>query len=132
MALLTRATDASEDTSTALFGPQISGDLFAAQDLDAVAACRIGTDGKVYMSNGTANDANAQVDGFTPNKFRAGEAVTLFGPGVRFGYGTGLTPGANYYLAATAGRLDTAATTGGLVKIARAVSATDIVILAKQ
>jgi hypothetical protein len=132
MALLDRSTDAHVDTTTSLVGPQLSGDLFAGEDLDAVAACQGRSDGKVYMSNGTANNADAKVDGFTPVAYKAGEAVTLYGPGVRFGYGTGLTPFANYYLAATDGRLDTAATTGGLVPIARAVNTTDIVIIAKQ
>jgi hypothetical protein len=132
MALLDRNADASVDTSTALVGPQLSGDLIAGEDLDAVAACQGRSDGKVYMSNGTANNADAKVDGFTPKRYRAGQAVTLYGPGVRFGYGTGLTPFANYYLGTTDGRLDTAATTGGTVVIARAVSTTDIVIMAKQ
>jgi hypothetical protein len=132
MALLDRNTDASVDTSTALVGPQLSGDLIAGENLDAVAACRIHTDGKVYHSDGSAADAEAKVDGFTPKAYKAGQAVTLYGPGVRFGYGSAMTPGANFYLSATDGRLDTAATTGGTAVIARAVSATDIVIMAKQ
>jgi hypothetical protein len=132
MALLDRNTDASPDTSTAMFAPQISGELFAGEDLDIAAACRIHTDGKVYMSDGSAADAEAKVDGFTPDAYKSGQPVTLYGPGTRFGYGTDLTPGANYYLAATDGRLDTAATTGGTVVIARAVNTTDIVIMAKQ
>jgi hypothetical protein len=132
MALLDRDVGASVDASTALVGPQLSGDLIAAVDLESVSACRIHSDGKVYYSDGSAADAEARVDGFTPKKYKAGQSVELYGPGVRFGYGSGLTPGANYYLAVTPGRLDTAATTGGVNPIARAVNATDIVILAKQ
>lgn len=132
MALLDRDAGASPDTSTALVGQQLSGDLIAATDLEAGSACRIHTDGKVYYSNGTLANASAKVDGFTPKKYKAGQSVTLHGPGVRYGYGAGLTPGDNYYLAATDGRLDTAATTGGTVVIARAVNTTDIVIMAKQ
>ena len=132
MALLTREADAGMDTNTAIVGPQISGDLMAGEDLDPVAPCRIHTDGKVYMSNGTAADANAKVVGWTHKKFRAGQQVTLRGPGVRYGYGMGLTPGTDLYLGATAGRLDTAATTGGTKPIARVISATDILVIAYQ
>jgi hypothetical protein len=131
MALLTRDANASVDASTAMFAPQITG-LIAGEALDACAPCRIHTDGKAYMSNGTAADAEAKVDGFTPRAAAAGQAITLFGPGTRMRYGTSLTPGANYYLGGTDGRLDTAATTGGANPIARAIDTTDIVVLAKQ
>lgn len=133
MALVTKNSDAHVDASTAMMAPQLSGDLIAGEDLDSVAPCRIHTDGKVYMSDGSAADAEAKVDGFTPVSYKAGMAVTLYGPGTRFSYGTGLTPGANLYLHDAAdGKLNTAATTGGTAVIARAVSATDIVIMAKQ
>lgn len=136
MALVTRSSDAHVDASTAAVGPHISGqpgaDLIAGEDLTAVAACRIHTDGKVYMSDGSAADAEAKVDGFTPISYKAGMPVTLYGPGVRFGYSTGMTPGANLYLDTTDGALNTVATTGGTVVIARAVTATDIIIMAKQ
>jgi hypothetical protein len=41
-------------------------------------------------------------------------------------YGSGLTPGARYFISATAGAIDDAATTGGTVAIGFAVSATRI------
>lgn len=130
MALITRATTAHVDASTAMFAPQLSGDLIAGEDLDVVAPCYIkASDGKVYMSNGTANDAAAKVDGFTPMKYRAGMACALYGPGTRFGYGSDLAIGP-LYLGATAGRLDSAPTTGGLVAIAKVISSTDIVVRA--
>lgn len=129
MALLARSASASGDATHLIKVPQISGDLYAGEALDAVAACCIRSDGLVYMSNGTANDANARFDGFTPRAVAIGNPVTLYGIGARFGYGSGLTPGASYFVAATAGRLDTAATTGGLVAIARAISATDIRVI---
>jgi len=56
-----------------------------------------------------------------------GEAVTLY-RNVTFHYGSGLTPGASYYVGATAGRLDSAATTGGTVEVAYAVDTTRIFV----
>jgi hypothetical protein len=124
MALVTRSSNARVDASSAQFAPQISGDYLAGEALDAVAPCYIkASDGKVYMSNGTAADEAAKCDGFTPRSYAAGEAVTLYGPGTKFEYGTSLTIGATYYIGATAGRLDTAATTGDDVGVVRTISA---------
>lgn len=129
MALLAKVSDASVDASNALVTPQVAG-LEAGEAIDACAPCYIAAaDGKVYMSNGTAANAAAKVDGFSAQAAAAGQGVTLLQPGNRFRYGSGLTIAALYYLAATAGRLDTAATTGGLVPIAKAISATDILFL---
>lgn len=129
MALVTRATDAGVDASTAMVAPQISG-LVAGEAIDAAAACYIkASDGKVYMSNGTAADAAAKFDGMSAQAAAAGQGVTIFGPGTRVRYGTGLTIAALYYIGATAGRLDTATTTGGTVAVAKAISATEIVIV---
>jgi hypothetical protein len=126
MALITRATNASPDTSTAMTAPQVS--LYAAEALDACAPCRVGTAGQVFMSNGTAANASANVHGFTPVAYAAGDPVTLLGPGTRFRYAaSGLTEGQRLHLGATAGRLDNAATTGDAAGIAFAVSTTDIV-----
>ena len=129
MALLTRASTASVDTSTAMFAAQVAG-LVAGENIDGCAPCYVkASDGKIYMSNGTANNAAAKVDGFSAQACKAGSGVTLLGPGVRMSYGTGLTIGSLYYVGATAGRLDTAATTGGLVAVAKAITATDIVVV---
>ena len=128
----TRATGPDMDTSTGMYAPQITG-LIAGEDLLACAPCYIkGSDGKIYQSNGTAATAAADVVGFSVEARKAGQACTLRALGTRLGYcdaGT-LTPGAKYFLAATAGRLDTAATTGGTVAIARAVTDTDLIVLA--
>jgi hypothetical protein len=134
MALITRASTAHIDATTAMKAPQLSGDYIAGEALDAVAPCYIKevVDGKmmVYMSNGTAADAAAAVDGFTPVAYAEGEPVTLYGPGTRFGYGTGLTAPTALFLGETAGRLDDGATTGGEVAIAKIISPTDIVVRA--
>lgn len=129
MALVTIAADASVDGSTALTAPQISGELIAGEDLLACAPCYIkNADGLVYMSNGTAANEAAGFDGFTPRAYKAGQAVTLFGVGTRFRYAAAgtLTPGARLFIGATAGRLDTAATTGDAVGPARCINDTDI------
>lgn len=128
MALLTRATTASMDASTGQFAPQITG-LLAGEALDVAAPCYIkSADGLVYMSNATAANEAAEFAGFTPRAVGNGQPVTLFGHGARFSYGTALTPGDIYYIGATAGRLDTAPTTGDGVGTAQAVTATDIII----
>ena len=127
MALVTIASDASVDTVSAQTAPQRAG-LVAGEALLAFAPCVLKSDGLVYMSNGTAADANAQFDGFTPRAYASGDTnVTLLGIGTRMRYAaSGLTPGAKLYIGATAGRLDTAATTGDAVGVAKAYSATDI------
>lgn len=129
MSLVTRTSDAGIDASTAMYAPQLTG-LIAGEDLDIAAPCYIkSSDGKIYMSNGTAATEPAEVVGFTPRNVKAGQPVTLFGKGARFKYGSGLTPGDKFYIAATAGRLDTAATTGDAVGVAQVITATDIRII---
>jgi hypothetical protein len=129
MALVTRDSAASIDMSSAIYAPQIP-DLYAGEDLDMAAPCYIKTsDGKVYMSNGTAATEPAEVVGFTARAVKAGQPATLFGKGARFRYGSSLNPGDKYYIAATAGRLDTAATTGDAVGVAQAVTSTDIRVI---
>jgi hypothetical protein len=127
MALVTKASDASMDTTSIQRCPQIPS-LTAGEALDVLAPCCLKSDGLVYMSNGTAADAAAKIDGITPRAYASGDTnVTLHGKGARFRYAaSGLTPGAVYFMGATAGRFDTAATTGDAVGIAKAVSATDL------
>lgn len=128
MALVTRASDASVDASTAMLAAQIP-DLIAGEDLE-IGPCYIkASDGKAYASNGTAANAAAKSQGFCARSVKAGQPVTLFGPGTRFRYAaSGLTPGAALYIGATAGRLDTTASVGDAVGIAFAKDATDIVV----
>lgn len=129
MALITRATTVSMDASTAMFAPQITG-LIAGEDLLAGAPVYIkSSDGLVYMSNGTAANEAAEIVGFTPRAVKSGQPLTVFGKGTRFNYATGLTPGDKYYIGATAGRLDTATTTGDSVGVAQAITSTDIRVI---
>lgn len=129
MADLVKNARASMDTSTGMFAPQKTGDLYAGEALTAAAPCYIkASDGKVYQSNGTAANEAAKFDGFTPTAHAIGEPVALFGVGARFRYGTGLTIGADLFVSATAGALSDTATTGGVRAIARVMTATDIVV----
>ena len=130
MALVTApATTTTVETRSAQHAAQIPASLglTAGEDLLTAAPCRIHSDGKVYMSNGTAANAAANVHGWTGKTYKSGEPVTLWRAGVIFEYGTGLTPGAVLYAGATAGRLDTAATTGDATGVALVVSATHII-----
>ena len=126
MALITAAaTSVSAETISAAHAPQIPASLglVAGEALLTAAPCYIkASDGKVYMSNGTAANEAAKVDGFSPRAYTSGEPVTLLGKGTIFEYGTGLTVGATYYVGATAGRLDDGATTGDSVGVARAMT----------
>ncbi len=131
MAVIIKAASPSMDANQA--HQVAAGNLFAGEDLDAVAPCYIkGSDGKVYMSEGSASNEAAKFHGFTARQTDLGEPVTLFGAGTRFKYAAGLTPGATLYIATDdydgAGRLDTTTTTGDTTGTAFAVSATDIVV----
>jgi hypothetical protein len=115
------------DTSTAMFAAQISGLLLGA-NVNSGAPCYVkAADGNVYPSDGVAANEAAKFDGFTPRAGVAGQAITLFGIGARFHYAAsaGLTPGQDLFIA-SGGGLDTAATTGGVRAIARAIDDTDI------
>jgi hypothetical protein len=134
MALVTVSAVAGLDASSAMYAPQISDGLLAGADLgsatQAVTPCYIkGSDGKVYPTDGTALGEAAVLAGFCARFTKSGEPVTLFGVGTKFEYATGLTPGARLYLAATAGRLDTAATTGDPNGVAAAITATLIRVI---
>jgi hypothetical protein len=132
MALITRLSNVTLETISAAHANQIPAalGLVAGEALDAAAPCYIkASDGKVYMSNGTSANEAAKVDGFTGKSYASGEPVSLWGRGTLFEYGSGLTIGATYYIGATAGRLDTATTTGDTVGVARAVTATTIRVI---
>lgn len=127
MALIARHAHAGMDASTATVAPQISGFL-AGEDLDIAAPCYINNDELVYMCDATANDAKARPFGFTARNVKEGEPVTLFGAGVRFRYTSDATASTRLYIAATAGRLDDAATTGDAEGVAVVINANEILI----
>lgn len=100
-------------------------ELLAGVAIMAGQLCRIHSDGTVRLSNGTAADALAQYDGVALRSAGVGDAITL-GRGVTLRGWTGLSPGARYYVSATAGAISDVATTGGLQPIGHAVNATEI------
>jgi hypothetical protein len=127
MANIAQDLAASMDASTGMFGPQVTGNLYAGEVLNAAAPCYIkSSDGKVYMSNGTAANEAAKFDGFTARKYQIGEPVALFGVGTRLRYGSALVIGTDLFVGTVAGQLADAATTGGVRAIARVITATDI------
>lgn len=133
MALVTPIANITVEPVTARHvyrNPNLIG-LVAGEALLAAAPCHIESDGMVYMSNGTADNADAVVDGFTGKPYVAGEPVTLYGDGAIFEYAAGLTPGAKLYLGTTDGRLDTSTTTGDSQGIAKALDAKHIQVRTK-
>lgn len=109
----------------------VAGEAIAIGDL-----CYVKSDGLIWRSNGTAATAPAQCDGIALQAAPVGGAVSLYFD-VVVRYGTGLTPGARYYVSATAGAVSDAATTGGTVPIGVAVpdrgqSTTSLVLFTKS
>lgn len=126
MSLVTRSSKASLDANQAF--QSLAGAL-AGADIDLFAPCYLkSSDSLVYMSNGAAANEAAEFIGFSARSIKSGEPVTLFGQGTRFRYGSGLTLGDVFYIGATAGRLDTAATTGDTMGTVVVVSDTDVMI----
>jgi hypothetical protein len=131
MAVIEKSSSPSMDANQAR--QVATGELYAGEDLSAVAPCYIkGSDNKVYMSDGAASNEAAKFHGFTPKSYLEGEPVTLFGLGSRFKYSSGMTPGATLYIAAAdvytdPGNLQTTTSTGDTKGTAFAVSPTDIV-----
>lgn len=130
MALVTAAATVGPDASTTELAPQITG-LIAGEDLLAVAPCYIKTsDGKVYQSNGTAATEPAEFAGVTPRAVKSGQPVTLFSLGACFRLSAfSGQAGDKLFIAATAGRWDTAATTGDAVGTARILDTERIQII---
>lgn len=129
MAQITR-DDVDFDLHSVRHAPQISG-LHAGEDgIKKGMPCRINSNGEIVRANGSADDVNAQVDGFALRDADQGQPLTLVGEGARIRYNKGgnLTPPNTLYLAATDGELDNTSTTGDTVGIARAISAEEIIV----
>jgi hypothetical protein len=104
------------------FAGLLAGEAIAAGDL-----CYIKSDGKIWRSNGTAATAPAKFRGIALEACAVGEAVTIMHH-VTMRYGSGMTPGADLFVSATAGAIDDAATTGGTAPIGFVVDATRIYV----
>jgi hypothetical protein len=128
MAAVTKSGTPSLSTPTPGFEHRLPSGFYAGAAIAAGDACYINADGKIYPSTGAAANAAAVVDGFAAQAYATGDPVTLLW-GVHFNYGAGLTPGAGYFLSGTtAGGLDTVASTGGTVVVARAIDATRVFV----
>lgn len=103
----------------------VGSGLKAGEAIAAGDACYIASTGKVMKSIGTTTNSAAKAHGIAQKAAALNEAVTIM-RGVDMHYGSGLTPGAPYYVAGTAGALDTAPTTGGTGIVAFAIDATRI------
>lgn len=97
-----------------------AGEAIAAGDVIYIAA-----DGTLMRSNGTAAGAAAVGAWIAAKTTQVGEALTGY-RNVSFHYGAALTPGTPLFVGATAGQLDTVASIGGTVVVARAIDATRI------
>lgn len=130
MADITKNSTASMDVNQGMKAPVIAG-LVAGEAIPAVAPCYIKSDGKVYkaVSTQTTISGIADVHGFSPKAYNVGEAISLYGAGARFDYGTGLTPGAYLYVSATAGALSNVAVATLDKPCALVINATDIIVL---
>lgn len=126
MASIAKVTPVSISTAAPDAEHSLSG-LYAGESISSGDACYIkSSDGKLYKSNGTAANAAAVVDGFAAGDAAIGDPLTLY-YGIRFRYGSGLTPGSYVYLdSAVAGGLSDAATTGGTTPIGRVIDSTRI------
>ncbi len=106
--------------------------LICGEDLAAMDACYVKSDGKVWRADGTAANAAARVRGFAAEAAQVAQndAVTLV-HNTEVGWTNTLTIGADLYLSAgVLGGLATVATTGGVNPIAYVKDANCIVILA--
>lgn len=105
------------------------GDLirgkYAGENITAGDVVYVASDSTLMKSNGTAANAAAVGGWIAAGDAVAGDPLTAY-RNVSFWYGSGLTPGAPYYVATTAGGLDSAPTTGGTVVVARAIDANRI------
>lgn len=139
MAVKTPGTDPDISMTNAQYVPQVSGDKFAGEDLPAGRLCYMengdsGTQGRIYLAQpndgagSPSADHRGRVLGVTARSHKAGEPVTLFGPGtlVRYSDG-GLTPG-NLYYVGTDGQIDDSTTLNDDQGIAIALT-TDAYIL---
>lgn len=129
MAQVAKVGNPSLSTLLPCHAHQVGSNLHTGEAVAAGDACYIKqSDGLVYRSDGSANNAGAVCDGFAAVKANVGEAVTLL-TGVDFNYGSGLLALAGlllYVSGTTPGGLADAASTGGLVAVAKVLDNTRI------
>jgi hypothetical protein len=121
MALLTISSKASAEVGSIQRSAQFIGT--AGEDIALAAPCYMASDGTIKQADGTAANVKAVLLGFAVRQANSGEPVTLHGQGSIFYYtDSAQTPGVKLYIGATAGRLDTATTTGDAVGVAQVLA----------
>lgn len=129
MAVVSRVAGLSMagDASHAMFAPQVYH-YTAGEPIETGQPVYLkASDLKLYKASGAAANEAAEVFGFAGRTVKnAGQKLTVYGPGARFGNFSGMTPKTKLYLSATPGELDTAPSTGGTQPIAFAINATDV------
>lgn len=125
MAQVTLTGVPSLTTPTPCSAHRVGSGLLAGEAIAAGQLCYIKSDGKAWLSNGTAATAPAQCAGMALQAAAVGEAVSLY-TDVDVRYGAGLTPGAKLFVSATPGTISDAATTGGTAPIGVVIDATRI------
>lgn len=112
------------------------GPLPVGEDIAAGDACYIKSDGKWWRSNGAAGQTTAaEVDGWAPTAAKVAQRQNLTCyRDVNFRYGSGLTPGASFFLSeATLGALQAPVATSAQAKpIAVAIDDTRIRVRATR
>ena len=117
MTTFTISNNASLEGESSRFSGQIEG-LYSGSAIDKMAACRLASDGKVYMASANYKTSGSASDfiGFCPKAVSANKPVVLKRAFSIAGYSDGdLTAGKNLYIAgsATPGQLtDTPVFTG--------------------
>ena len=125
MAEITKSGTPSLSTALPSFEHTLGGRL-AGEAIEAADQCYVAADGLVYLASGAAANELARVRGTAFTAASQGEAVTLL-HGVRFRYGSGLTPGADVYLSGTvAGGIADTPSVGGTNPIGYCVDDTRI------
>ena len=123
MAAITKSATVNMDAVSGMKPSTISGKL-AGEAIAKGHACYLkGADGKIYKSIGTAANEAAKVHGFAADAAAINEAVTLYGAGAIWEYGTALTPGVDVFLGLVAGELDTVAQLGHPLPVGHVVDA---------
>jgi hypothetical protein len=132
MTVLTIADTASFDSRSTANAGYISG-LFAGEALDALAACRIHTDGKVYMASTSYKTSGSASDyaGFVAKDVPVNSPVTLFRDSAIASYSADMTPGKYLFISgsATKGQLSDSVVLANDEPCALAISSTDIVVI---
>lgn len=109
-------------------------DLKAGEALTKGMPCYIKSDGLVYKAVSTVLTATncTAFHGFAYTDYAVGARVTLVGPGAKmteYTAAAGLTPGANYYVSDTAGKVSDAALVSHDPPIAFAVTDTALQVI---